>query len=68
MAATIGQDGIRILELIYDDPTTPLWLREIPVIETLRITWIPPLYSNGEILVGKAIPIAESIKNKRFLD
>ncbi len=24
MAATIGQDGIRILELIYDDPTTTL--------------------------------------------
>ncbi len=50
MAATIGQDGIRILELIYDDPTTPLWLREIPVIETLRITWIQQYWiDNGQL-------------------
>jgi transposase len=37
-AETIGRDGMRILEFIYDEPTTPQWLREIPVIETLRIT------------------------------
>ncbi len=50
MAATIGQDGIRNLELIYDDPTTPLWLREIPVIETLRITWIQQYWiDNGQL-------------------
>ncbi len=39
-AETIGRDGMRILEAIYDHPTTLLWLREIPAIENLRITWI----------------------------
>ena len=39
-AQIIGQDGMRILEAIYDEPTTPQWLREIPAIETLRIAWL----------------------------
>ena len=26
-AETIGRDGMRILEAIYDHPTTQLWLR-----------------------------------------
>ncbi len=39
-AETIGRDGMRILEAIYDDSTTPLWLREISAIETLRNTWV----------------------------
>ena len=50
MAETIGRDGMRILEVIYDDPTTPLWLREIPAIETLRITWIQQYWiDNGQL-------------------
>ena len=50
MALTIGCDGMRILEGIYDNPTTPLWLREIPAIETLRITWIHQYWiDNGEL-------------------
>ncbi len=39
-AATIGQDGLKILEAIYDEPNTPQWLKEIPAIETLRIAWV----------------------------
>ena len=39
-AQIIGQDGMRILQAIYDEPTTPQWLREIPAIETLRIAWL----------------------------
>lgn len=47
---TIGRDGMRILKVIYDDPTTPLWLREIPAIENLRITWIHQYWiDNGEL-------------------
>ena len=50
MALTIGCDGMRILEEIYDNPNTPLWLREIPAIETLRITWIHQYWiDNGEL-------------------
>jgi transposase len=47
MAETIGRDGMRILETIYDEPTTPLWLREIPAIETLRRTWIHQYWLDG---------------------
>ena len=39
-AETIGRDGMKILEAIYDEPNTPLWLQKIPVIENLRRTWI----------------------------
>ena len=49
-AETIGRDGMRILEAIYDNPTTPLWLREIPTIENLRITWINQYWiDNGQL-------------------
>ncbi len=41
-AETIGRDGIRILEAIYDNPTTLLWLREIPAIENLRLCLSAP--------------------------
>jgi transposase len=49
-AASIGQDGLRILQAIYDDPTTPQWLREIPAIETLRIAWVHQYWiDNGQL-------------------
>ena len=31
-AVKIGRDGMKILESIYDEPTTPQWLKEIPAI------------------------------------
>jgi transposase len=49
-AAKIGQDGMRILEAVYDEPTTPQWLREIPAIETLRIAWTHQYWiNNGQL-------------------
>jgi transposase len=50
-AETIGQDGMKILEAIYDEPTTSQWLREIPAIETLRIAWIHQYWidENGQL-------------------
>ncbi len=49
-AQTIGRDGMKILEAIYDESTTPQWFREIPVIENLRITWIHQYWiDNGEL-------------------
>ena len=49
-AANIGQDGMKILQAIYDDATTPQWLREIPVIETLRIAWVHQYWiDNGKL-------------------
>ncbi len=49
-AQIIGEDGMRILSAIYDDPTTSPWLREIPAVETLRITWIQQYWiDNGQL-------------------
>ncbi len=49
-AAKIGQDGMKILEAIYDESTTAQWLREIPAIETLRIAWIHQYWiDNGQL-------------------
>jgi transposase len=36
-AEIIGLDGMKILKAIYDESTTPQWLRAIPAVETLRI-------------------------------
>lgn len=38
-AEMIGADGLALLEAI-DDPDTPLWLREVPAVQTMRRVWI----------------------------
>jgi transposase len=43
-AETIGRDGMQLLKAIYDDETTPQWLRQIPVVDILRQTWIHQYY------------------------
>lgn len=49
-AQIIGLDGMRILEAIYDEPTTPQWLKEIPAVETLRIAWVHQYWiDNGQL-------------------
>ena len=49
-ALLIGEDGMRILSAIYDDHTTSPWLRSIPAVETLRITWIQQYWiDNGQL-------------------
>ena len=49
-AETIGRDGIKILKAIYDEPTTPQWLCEIPTVENLRMTWIHQYWiDNGQL-------------------
>ncbi len=43
-AETIGNDGMVLLERIYDHPSSPTWLREIPAVEILRQTWVHQYY------------------------
>lgn len=43
LASTIGEDGLALLDAVYD-PTTPKWLRQIPAVETLRQIWIQQFY------------------------
>ncbi len=49
-AETIGRDGIQLLISLYEDETTPQWLRQIPVVDILRQTWMHQYYiDNGQV-------------------
>ena len=68
-AAKIGQDGMKILEAIYDNSTTPQWLREIPALETLRIAWVHQYWiDNGQLCwrSHKDLPPAGSRSNSPY--
>lgn len=47
-AETIGRDGMQLLNVLYDDETTPQWLRQIPVVDILRQTWIHQYYLEND--------------------
>lgn len=49
LAETIGADGFRLLETIYD-PTAPVWLREVPAVEVLRRVWLQQFYAPAETI------------------
>jgi len=44
MRQTIGRDGMQLLIALYNDETTPQWLRQIPVVDILRQTWMHQYY------------------------
>ena len=57
---------MKILEAIYDDATTPQWLRKIPAIETLRIAWVHQYWINDGQLCWRShkdLPPAGSRSN-----
>ena len=39
LAESIGADGHRLLAAVYD-PAAPMWLRDLPAVQTLRRTWV----------------------------
>lgn len=39
LAELIGADGRRLLQQLYN-PDSPLWLRELPAVQTLRTVWL----------------------------
>jgi transposase len=43
LSMTIGQDGYRLLELVYD-PAAPHTLRQLSAVETLRQVWVQQYY------------------------
>jgi transposase len=49
LAHTIGGDGVRLLTGLYA-PEAPLWLREIPAVQTLRQVWVEQFYREGDAL------------------
>mgnify|MGYP005854292093 CR=1 FL=1 len=46
----IGQDGLRLLQAIYEDPQTPPPLRELQAVETLRQVWLQQYYLDDDVL------------------
>lgn len=54
-AETIGQDGMHLLEAIYEDPTAPHWLSQVKAVEILRRTWVHQYYvDNAQVRWRKA--------------
>jgi transposase len=49
LAETIGADGHLILAAV-DGATAPLWLRELPAIQTLRTAWIHQFYIDNSVI------------------
>jgi transposase len=48
-AVVIGKDGTKLLDALYTD-TTPTWLREIPLVQTLRRVWVQNFsWEEGEL-------------------
>lgn len=48
-ALVVGNDGRRLLEAVYD-PQAPVWLRELPAVQTLRRVWIQQCFwEEGEL-------------------
>ncbi len=43
LAETIGTDGHRLLEAVYE-PSAPAWLVELPAVETLRRVWVQQFF------------------------
>ena len=50
LALTIGQDGLSLLQAIYEDPRTPASLRELKAVEILRQVWLQQYYLNEAVL------------------
>lgn len=47
LGQTIGQDGLTLLDAIYDS-AAPEWLRQIPAVNTLRQVWLQQFYAPSE--------------------
>jgi transposase len=43
-AEQVGVDGFHLLQALYDE-ATPSWLREIPMVQTLRQVWVQQFYA-----------------------
>jgi transposase len=46
-AVTVGSDGFALLEGVYA-AQAPSWLREVPAVQTLRLTWIQQYYRDQQ--------------------
>jgi len=54
LAVTIGTDGLILLDVIYNNPGTPPFLRHLNAIETLRHTWVQQYWINEDQVCWRA--------------
>ena len=47
LAVTVGADGLALLDAVYA-ADAPGWLREVPAVQTLRVTWIQQYYRDQQ--------------------
>ena len=47
-AETIGEDGMQLLKALWETPTVT-YLRQIPTVEILRLTWIHQYYTRLQV-------------------
>jgi transposase len=47
LAVTVGTDGFALLQAVYA-ADTPGWLRQVPAVQTLRLTWIQQYYRDQD--------------------
>lgn len=47
IATTFGQDGHRLLAIIWDE-TSPAWLSHVPAVEVLRRVWVQQFYLDAD--------------------
>lgn len=53
LACHIGEDGLELLQAIYED-LDMIWLREVPAVQTLRQIWIQQFYHQEGRLVWRS--------------
>lgn len=46
-AEQIGADGLQLLSIIYHGPS-PSWVREVPIVDILRQTWVHQYYTDAQ--------------------
>ena len=65
----IGNDGLRLLELIYHDPDVPSYLRELEAIQILQIVWLQQFVLIDDVLRSrerKEMPAAATLLQSPF--
>ena len=48
LGEVIGRDGHRLLAAVYDHPSTPPWLRDLPAVQILRRAWVNQFYVEAD--------------------
>jgi transposase len=63
-AETIGNDGMQLLQILWESPSVT-YLRHIPEVEILRLTWIHQYYvENDQVRLRAATDLPPTIRER----